>query len=158
MDDYHFKEMMEWILAKGRGDRDACAIALSLAKRLVAVDEERNDELIKPLLPRLLADFAEIVWPILGQGIVSGQMEAWRLQQVLGDSFTFYVKKPSILQLPPDMLFAWCHAHPDSAPAFVASIVPVLTSRNPDDADRTLHPTMKRLLDEFGSRVDVLRR
>jgi hypothetical protein len=155
-DPHHFKEMMNWILAKGRGDRDAPTIALSLAKQLVVADEARNPDLIKPLLPRLLADFPEIVWPILGQAIVSDRMEAWRLEHAL-DSFTFDTKKPSILQLPADVLFAWCHAHPDVAPAFVAGLVPVLTNRDPDDADRALHPIMKRLLDEFGDRPDVVR-
>jgi hypothetical protein len=82
---------------------------------------------------------------------------AWRLEHALGDSFTFDTKKPSILQLPADVLFAWCHAHPDAAPAFVAGLVPVLTNRDPDDADRALHPIMKRLLDEFGDRPDVVR-
>jgi hypothetical protein len=157
MTGHNFKEMMDWILAKGRDDRDASTIALSFAKQLVAADKERNEDLIKPLLPRLLADFSEIVWPLIGEAIVSERKEAWRLEQLLGDRAAFDdIKKPSILQLPADMLFAWCHAHPAAAPAFVAGMVPVLTSRDPDDADRELHPVMKRLLDEFGSRLDVL--
>jgi len=158
MSAHHFKEVMDWILAKGRGDRDASTIALSLAKQLVAAEEERNGDLIKPLLPRLLADFPEIVWPLLGEAIVSDRKEAWRLENLLGDRFGFHdIKKPSILKLPADVLFAWCHAHTDAAPAFVAGILPVLTSKDPDDADRALHPLITRLLDEFGSRLDVLR-
>ncbi len=48
------------------------------------------------------------------------------------------------------------NGHPDVAPAFVAVVVPVLTSQNPEDAVRTLHPIMRRLLDSFGDRKDVL--
>src|SRR5262249_17353789 len=58
---------------------------------------------------------------------------------------------------PADMMFAWCHAHPDHGPTFVARNVPVLTTRNLDAADRRLHPIVIRLLDEFGDRDDVRR-
>ena len=55
------------------------------------------------------------------------------------------------------MLFAWCHAHPDVGPAFVAAIAPTLTTRNPNAPVHQFHPLMKRLLDEFGDRDEVLR-
>jgi hypothetical protein len=157
MDQHHFKEVMDWILQKGRADPDASAIALIMAKQIVAVEDKPNDDFIKPLLPQLLRDFPEIVWPILGQAIVGDRKEAWRMELSLGDSFAFHVKKPAILDLPEEVLFAWCHAHPESAPAFAAGLLPVLTSRDPDDANRTLHPKVKRLLDDFGDRADVLR-
>ena len=153
-DDFHLKELIDWLLKKGRTDEDACKIALILAKKIAAADESvASAELGKSLLPRLLSSFPEIVWPILGEAIVSDRKNAWRLELALGDSFSFEVKRPAILQLPPTVLLAWCHAHPDVAPAFVVGLLPVLTSR---EADRMLHPTMKRLLDEFGDRADVL--
>jgi hypothetical protein len=157
MDMHHFKEVMEWILNKGRGDPDAAAIALSLAKQVVATGEERNGKLIKPLLPQLLRDFPEIVWPILGEAIIRDRKNAWFMELSLSDSFTFHVKMPAILELPEEVLFAWCHAHPEAAPAYATGLLPVLTSRNPDDVARALHPKMKRLLDEFGNRDDVLK-
>ena len=156
MDQYHFKEVMEWILGKGRADPDASVIALSLAKQTVVTEERLNDYLIKPLLPRLLRDFPEIVWPIIGQEIVSNPRQASRMELSLGDSFSFDVKKPAILELPEEVLFAWCHAHPETAPAFVAGLLPVLTDRGSDNEEVTLHPKMQRLLDEFGNRDDVL--
>ena len=61
-----------------------------------------------------------------------------------------------LLHLPEDTLFAWCHAHPDRAPAFVAKVVPPLTTYRHDAAERALHPVLVRLLDEFGDRDDVL--
>ena len=48
MDQHHFKEVMEWILAKGRDDSDASAIALSLAKQIVD-NEDPLDDFVKPL-------------------------------------------------------------------------------------------------------------
>jgi hypothetical protein len=72
------------------------------------------------------------------------------------DSFSD-VKQPAILYLSEDTLFAWCHAHPDVGPAFVAAIAPVLTTRSPNAPDRQFHSLVKRLLDEFGDREDVLR-
>ena len=156
MGDHHFAELMGWILAKGRDDRDASAVALSLARQLVA-NENYHHSLIRPLLPRLLKGFPEIVWPLLGRAIVSERQRAWQLEQLLGDAFAFGdTTSPPLLCLPEDVLFAWCHAHLDAAPAFAARIVPVLTNRNPNDPGRTLHPIMSRLLDEFGNRVDVL--
>jgi transcriptional regulator with XRE-family HTH domain len=155
-DEHHFKELIDWLLAKGRDDQDACTLALTLTKKIIALDESRSTEIAKSLLPRLLKNFPEIVWPILGEAIVSDRANGWRLEHALGDSFSFHVKQPAILHLPLNLLMAWCHAHPNEAPAFVAAILPVLTSRDPEDAARTLHPTVKRLLDEFGDRPDVL--
>jgi hypothetical protein len=155
MIDHHFGELMNWILAKGRDDRDASTIALSLAKQLVAVDADHHENFIKPLLPRLFLDFPEIVWPLLGRAIVSDRKAAWRFEQLLGDSFAGNTDPP-LLRVPENVLFAWCYAYPDAAPAFVAGIMSVLTSRDPNDIGRTLHPIMHRLLDEFGNRADVL--
>jgi hypothetical protein len=61
------------------------------------------------------------------------------------------------LYLPKDTLFAWCHAHPDVGPAFVAAIAPVLTTRDPNAPSHQFHPLARHLLDEFGDRADVLR-
>ena len=53
-------------------------------------------------------------------------------------------------------MFAWCHANPNRAPAFSAETIPVLTAGGVDAPERSLHPLMSRLLDEFGERTDVL--
>jgi hypothetical protein len=158
MDAHHFKELMGRILAKGRQDPDAGAIVITLTKELIADADNTGEDLIKPLLPRLLTGFPEIVWPLLGQAIVSDRKKAWRFEHVLRDDFAFGDRQqPSILCLPEDILFAWCHAHPEVGPAFVAFVAPPLTNRNPDAGDRAFHPIIKRLLDEFGDREDVLR-
>jgi hypothetical protein len=119
--------------------------------------DDVTDDLVRPLLPIMLSKFALVTWPIIGQAIVADRKKAWQLQMTLGDAFAFdQVKKPMILHLPTDMLFAWCHAHPDVAPAFVAGIVNFLTHRNPAADAPEIDPVARRLLDEFGDRDDVL--
>ena len=157
MDRHHFEEIIGWILKKGRNDSDAASIALSLTKQIATANEELGDDLIKPLLPRLLRDFPEIVWPVLGEAIIRDQKNAWLMELSLGDSYSFQSKKPAILELPEEVLFAWCYAYPDIAPAFVAALLPILTSRDLKDKARALHPKTKRLLDEFGDRENVLK-
>ena len=101
--------------------------------------------------------FPEITWPLIGQAIVSdpeSSVAVWRVSSAvrLGPLVR---KSRRFLKLPEDTLFAWCHAHPDSAPAFVARVVPALTTYNHQTSDRSLHPVLVRLLDEFGDRDDV---
>jgi hypothetical protein len=147
-----------WLLKKGWDDADARAVAAVLAKYLANNSNDDANDLIEPLLPIMLSAFATIVWPPLGQAIVQDRTKAWQLEHALGDSPSFGDKnKPPILSVPGDVLFAWCHAHPDVAPAFLAKVVPVLTSRKPDATDRAFHPMMMRVLDEFGEREDVRR-
>ena len=156
MDDHHFAQIMDWMLSNGRQDPDASATALSLAKALVNVERFNDDRLLKPVIPRLLSSFPEVAWPLIGQAIASDKRRAWLLELVLGDPHALGREtKPVILSLPEDSLFAWCHAQPDYAPAFAASVVPVLTTQQVDAPERALHPVMVRLLDEFGDRKDV---
>ena len=155
---HHFEQIVSWVLGKGRQDPDARATALALARALVNVKEFGDDRLIQPVFPKLLSDFPEIAWPLIGQAIVSSDQKAALLAFVLGNQFSFERESnPAILSLPEDTLFAWCHAHPDRAPAFAARIVPVLTSHGVDAPKLSLHAVAARLLDEFGERDDVRR-
>jgi DNA-binding transcriptional regulator YiaG len=155
MDAHHFQEMIGWLLAKGWDDADARTVALTLAKSIAVESDGDAVEIIKPLLPTMLSKFAPIVWPVFGQAIVTDRAKGWALEHALGD-VTFDEKNPAVLKVPEDVLFAWCHAHPDAGPAFLASIVPFLATHQEDAPTRTLHPITKRLLDEFGEREDVL--
>ena len=119
-------------------------------------------DFIEPVIPMLLSGFPEIVWPLIGQAIVSDRQQEWRLAHVLRGGLPAdgeinpVISNPVILNLPEDALFAWCHAHPDRAPAFAAGVVPVLTSREVEASEQSLHPVMVRLVDEFGDREGVL--
>jgi hypothetical protein len=159
MDAHHFKQIIGWLLAKGRDDADARTVAMILAKQLASNPDGDRADLIKSLLPEMLSKFASIVWPVLGQAIVKDRAKSWRIEHALGDSFSFAdEKKPPILSLPEDILLAWCHEYPEVAPAFVATVVPVLTTQKRDAVTHSFHPLVKRLLDEFGERDDVLRK
>ena len=145
------------MLEQGREDGDARATALAMAKALVNVEGHRGGRFLKPVIPKLLSGFPEIVWPLIGQAIVSGRQRARRLAHVLrGRRPPDSEGNSVILSLPEDTLFAWCHAHPDRAPAFVAGVVPVLTSCEVEASERLLHPVIIRLLDEFGDGQGVL--
>ena len=162
MVEHHFGDLMKWLLEKGREDPEARAASLALARALVAPDEDAAEDMvagrmIKPVIRQLLRGFPEIVWPILGQGIISDPLRAWQLGTILGSRMAFDNRHDAaILALPEDVLFEWCRAHPDGAPAFAASVVPVLARYDRKAAEHSLHPCMVRLLDEFGDREDVL--
>lgn len=158
MDEHHFEQIIGWLLKKGREDADARSVAIELANHAVSSPDD-VDDLIRPLIPVLFSKFASIIWPIFGRAIVADRATGWRIQHLVGDSFTFADKKsPAILNVPEDILFAWCHANPEVGPAFLAEVLPVLTSQRPQNGGNVLHPFVKRLLDEFGDREDVLRK
>ena len=157
MVDHHFEKIMQWMLEKGREDPDARSTALTLARALVDIDGYDQTKVVKSIIPTLISGFPEIAWPLVGQAIVSDSQRAWRFQQLLGNLHSFRQREnPPLLSLPEDTLFAWCQAHPDRAPEFVASMLPVLATYQADAADRAIHPVMARLLSEFGDRDDVL--
>ena len=160
--EYYFEKIVLSMLAKGREDSNARATALALARTLAHGDHHGwlNPRSTKPspVLTRMLAGFPEIVWPLVGGAIAANPRFAGRMRYVLGHPYTFGRDvRPPILDLPEDTLFAWCHANPDGAPAFVAQCVPVISTEGDDADDGLLHPVMYRLLDEFGERGDVHR-
>ena len=156
MTEHHFEEVVGWVLENGRQDEDARAVALIVARGLVNSESFHEDRLLKLVVPVLLRGFPEIVWPLIGQAIVSGGKRALRLQWMMGDAFSYDHEPNSlILNLPEDVLFAWCHATPDHGPAFAGAVLPVLTTRDPQATERELHPSTARLIDEFGERKDV---
>ena len=157
----HFENIMTWVLEKGRHDPDARETALSLASALAEGKTRDNRRLVEPIIPIMLSKFAEIVWPLIGQAIVdaiqSDQKRAWIFQVILGEKQRENKADPPILKLPEGTLFAWCRAHPDYAPAFLARIIPVLTDYRHDAPERRLHAVASRMLEEFGDRDDVLK-
>ena len=158
MAEHYFGELMKWLLEKGRDDFDARAAALALARASVSDEDDGIDELCKPLVPLLLGSFPEIVWPIVGQAVMTGSVRAWRLGYLLRGRLSSEERHNApILNLPEDVLFEWCRAHPERAPVFTAGAVPVLSDYDREAHVHDLHPCMARLLDEFGDREDVLR-
>ena len=137
MVEHHFGDLMGWLLEKGRGDPDARATALALTKALVSSGDVGAERLIKPLIRPLLEGFPEIAWPILGHTVLSDPVRGWRLGYLLRGQISSEERHNApMLSLPEDVLFEWCRANPDRAPAFTA--------------------TAARLLEEFGDHEDVL--
>ena len=157
-DYYHFKEIMDWMLSNGSQNATARSTALALAKSSIAIDQYNDGLLIKEVFPPLLLKYPEIVWPIVGQAIVSDRKRAALLKLMLGEPYSFSrYKAPLILCLSEETLFAWCYAHPEQAPAFLAELVPILAGPKSGMPESVIHPLMERLLNEFGERTDVLR-
>ena len=156
-DAHHFSEVMTWLLKHGSNDADAVDAARALATRFIADDDGYATELIRPLLPLLLSSFAGIVWPVIGTTIATDQNQAWRLEGALGDKYAHgdELKAPAILGLPEALLMNWCRQYPESAPRFVAGLMPLL-AQDATTQILSIHPRTKQLLDEFGSREDVL--
>ena len=155
-DDYHFQELMKSALKRGRNDGLARSVALGSAKGFVKIDGHRSHGLFEPILPLLLSEFAEIAWPIIGQAIIDDELTAALLIFDLGGGMSFSDEPDSaILNLPEDVLFAWCYANPEKAPAFAARNLPFLTTLDRNATEREIHPRMLRLIDEFGHREDV---
>jgi len=146
MASYHLERFVDYMLAKGRQDSDACATALDLAGIIVESWRAGGEHLPSSITRKLLSDFPEVVWPRIGAAIIADPVGlAWAMK-LLDD-------EPLILSLPVATLFSWCHAHPGAAPAFAACVLPVLGKQGDE---QTLHPTLSRLIDEFGMRKDVL--
>ena len=156
---HHFETIMKWMLTKGRQDQDARAVALVLARALARgnVGDHGKDP-FRSVLPLLLSEFPEIVWPLVGQAIVKSEEGTWRLRHLLEGppSFGDDHKEPYFLSLPSETLFAWCEAHPDVAPAFAAAVVPFLAPPKDGACAGNLHPLYRGLLDEFGHCDGVL--
>lgn len=154
MDAFHLEQLTMRMLEESREDADACAIALDLAKLMVASSHQIGKTLPNPLIHRLLSDFPEIVWPCIGATIVSDPSQSWLMVHVLGSSMGFKKQDPPILSLPAATLRSWCHAHPDQAPVFAARVIPVLAEGQ--DSEKTMHPLLCWLIDEFGECQKVL--
>ena len=154
--EYHFQQLMVGALNRGRNDSLAKSVALQLSKGFVEINGYRPHKLFKPILPCLLSGFPEIAWPIIGQAIVNDERKAALLMFELGGGVSFSeVPDSAILNLPEDVLFAWCYANPEKAPAFTAKNLPFLTTLDRNVSERNIHPRMLRLIDEFGQREDV---
>ena len=167
MDDFYFGRVLGQILDGGRLDAEARNAALALATEFVrtqgpdlenASDSDRvwRQDGFSSLLRRLLSEFPDITWPLVGGAITSSKIVAWRMKFTLGTPTSIHrPEEPIILSLPEETLLAWCRAHRETAPAFACGVVPILATSSGQSGERTLHPLMRRLIDEFGDREDV---
>lgn len=161
---YHFEVILTWMLKRGPDDPDASATALALSRAAASVTNYECSRSLQPVLPILLSKFPGVAWPLIGSAIVRNEtrqdilFEALlREQPLLGRRKRLGHGETCapILKLPGDTLFAWCHAYPERAPAFVAKTVPFLDSDADAENGLYVHPVIVRLIEEFGNREDV---
>ena len=159
-----YETLMNWIISKGSTDADAREAAIIIAKQLLAEDLTYNGErMIAQVLPDLLSNFAEIVWPLISNVLMEDGnyswedgRRSWRVSMILrGEPSSGNNPKP-ILSLPENVLFGWCYDSPEIGPAFIAQTFPLLKEHGQETASEEFHPVIKRLLDEFGEREDIL--
>ena len=152
-----FETLMGRVLKRGSDDPDAQAVAASLANGFVTSLGSRTARMLERLLPRLLADFAGITLPFIGAAILAANSKVWLLEFALrGRVGPALERTPVMARVPEETLIAWCKDHPDSAPAFAAATLPVLATAEDGTARPVLHPTMARVIDEFGECEGVL--
>ena len=167
MDDFYFEGIVGQILDRGRDDSEARMAALTLATEFVRsqgsdlstaheADRAWRRGGFASLLKRLLSEFPDITWPLVGGAIVSNKIVAWRMAFTLGTATSIYrAEEPTISSLPEETVMAWCRAHKESAPAFACRVVPILAESEDQSGKRSLHPLMRRLIDEFGEHEAV---
>ena len=152
-----FETLMGRVLKRGSDDPDAQAVAASLANGFVQSLGSRTARILERLLPTLLADFAGITLPFIGAAILSANTKVWLLEFAMrGRVGPALERTPVMARVPEETLIAWCKDHPDSAPAFAAATLPVLATAEDGTARPVLHPTMARVIDEFGGCEGVL--
>lgn len=152
---HHFENVISWLFEQGPDDPDA---ALSLSKAVAGSTGYASTKTLESVLPLLLSRFPEVAWPLIGWAIVAGDpRQHSHFELMLGEPpwRRHGESTAPILNLPDDTLFAWCHAHPDRAPAFAARTVSLLEVDGDSDGGLCVHPVMIRLIEEFGDRENV---
>lgn len=128
--------------------------ATSLTKQIISACEyglNHGDisHYIKPLLVKIIHEYGEIIWPIIGSAIANSEgMERYWLQQILDRENSFSNQTPSVLAVVPvENIMAWCEENPDIGPAFVAACVNIF-----DIVDDNQRPSQLfvSLLERFG--------
>lgn len=154
---HSYETLMNWIISKGSEDVDARAVAITTVKQLSVHSLSFNDEqAVRRLLPAILSNFAEIVWPLIGQAIQENPAKMGWFSMLLREGSVFGNQPAPILSIPENTLFGWCYANPKIGPEFLARAVPVLKENAQEAVPVEFHPIIRRLLDEFGQEEDVL--
>ena len=153
----HFRSMLTSMLERDPDDRNAVATAVVLSKAVAEFKDHAVPEAVENLMPLLLSRFPDVAWQFIGPAIIKAEPNRQGFfKRLLGAPiWRGHDAAAPILKLPLNALFAWCHAHPDSAPAFAAKTVPFLAPDNHEGRAYCVHPVMVRLIEEFGDRKDV---
>ena len=129
---------------QGPDDPDAADAALSLSKAVAGITGLRlYPKRWSRCSPFSCPGFSEVAWPLIGSAIVrQDPRQSFLFKSMLSEPrWRKHGESTAPILEPPggDTLFAWCHAHPDRAPAFAARTVPILGVN--DDSDSGLSCT-----------------
>ncbi|NMM46515.1 hypothetical protein HH303_18635 [Rhodospirillaceae bacterium KN72] len=156
-DDHHFEVLATLALNGAPSTKD---LAQYLAAEIIRLCKRKSfsygrDHLVGKLMNLLFANYQKDVWPLFKAAIAEDDPLAhFHLEHVLGAGFDKGEGKIGVLlSLSNDVLLEWCREEPQSAPAFLAKIAPLL-EQNGEELDFT--PLMAAVLEEFGDRKDVL--
>ena len=87
---HSYETLMDWIISKGSEDADARAVAITIAKQLSVQNLSFNDDqALRRLLPSVLSNFAETVWPLIGQAIRENPAKAGWFSMLLREGIRF---------------------------------------------------------------------
>lgn len=155
--DHYFEQVMKRALERGCEDPDAQAVASALADAFAKSTGPTAPKFFERLLPTLLKQFPDITWQFIGAAILAERSPVRYFEHVMRGSLRSQLERsPVITLLPEETLLAWCRANPGGAPAFAAATLPVLAAAEDGTAKPEFHPTLKRVIDEFGDREGVL--
>ena len=107
-----------------------------------------NDWFFRSVLVKLLEDFPDALWPLLGDCICRAS------RAVMRSLLTFFSRRPLLQQLPEEMLISWCDRS-SHAREFVFGALPLLQTDENGNPVPKLKPFMLRLVERYDNTPDV---
>lgn len=147
---HHWQDISEKLLAV----RDV-EFAIALSNQLIAACQHGLNHgdiwsYTKPLLLKVMNNYAEEIWPLFGDAIIRSEgMERYWLQQLLNREAGLASKMPSVFSIiPTKTVTEWCLMHLDIGPIFVARCINIF-----DSSEETQKPSALfiALLENFGN-------
>lgn len=135
-------------------DSDDHELAMHISKEIGMLIEKESvsilpfEQFFKPVLEVLIKKYFDIIWPIIGDGLLSNQFLDWR--SLVGSDRNFHGYSPGKLFEYGDhnKIFDWCTNHVPKGPLAIAWMMPKVKS---NEEQTELHPFTKKMIDEFGN-------
>ncbi|WP_078083027.1 alpha/beta fold hydrolase [Microbulbifer mangrovi] len=154
-DVHHWFDLADKILK----DRDA-EFAVDLTNQLIdaagiGLDHGHIWSYIKPLMLKLMEEYGDILWPIIGEAISHSEgLKLYWLQQLLDREAGRDEIAPSVLSaLPVESVIEWCFSVPEIGPVFVARCLNVFELNG---EDKLPSPLFVSVLENFGDENNVV--
>lgn len=153
-DGYQWSDLIEKLL-RVRDKSLVLAIGQQLIKACtIGFNHNQLWTYYKPILLKLMKNYEETLWPILGDAIASaeGKKRYW-LKELVEHENSFSNKMPSVLSFVSiNKVINWCKKNPDSGPSFVANSVGIIED---SEEGKRPSPLFIALLENFGDKKQV---